>query len=136
MKSNVKSFANFLAAAVWADGEYNEYEKEFVGEVATILEIPNFDAELQNAIKATEKLESEALTDLLVESAKSIDKKEREAVLSTCLTMLCCDAYFSKDEMENYFVFAEILGVDDDRAQELLDSYIDEEEDLIVEDQE
>jgi hypothetical protein len=39
----------------------------------------------------------------------------------------------SSDEVENYFTFAELLGVNEDDAQAILDVFIDEEEDLIIE---
>jgi hypothetical protein len=43
------------------------------------------------------------------------------------------DAFLSSDEVENFFTFAELLGVDEDDAQAILDVFIDEEEDLIIE---
>ena len=35
--------------------------------------------------------------------------------------------------LENFFAFADILEVEEDTAQEILDEFIDEEEDLIIE---
>ena len=66
-------------------------------------------------------------------AARKVDKKENEGVLSLCLQLMCADAFLSTDEVENFFTFADVLGVDEDSAQALLDELVDEEEDLIIE---
>ena len=38
---------------------------------------------------------------------------------------MCADAYLGQDEIENYFAFAEILGVEEDRAEELMDEFLE-----------
>ena len=133
MKTDVKILSSFLAAAVWADGEYDEFEKEFVNDLAEELELPTLVASLEKEIKATEKLTEEQLADYLETAAKGVAKGETEGILSLCLQMMCADAYLAQDEMDNFFAFAEILGVDDDAAQAILDEFVDEEEGLIIE---
>ena len=73
------------------------------------------------------------LADYLEKNAKGVNTKEKEGVLAICLQALCTDAFLSQDEIENFFAFADILGVDEDAAQDILDEFIDEEEDLIIE---
>lgn len=133
MKTDVKILSSFLAAAVWADGEYNEFEKEFVNDLAEELELPTLATSLEKEIKATEKLTEEQLADLLDAATKKVAEGEAEGILSLCLQMMCADAYLAQDEVDNFFAFAEILGVDDDAAQAILDEFVDEEEDLIIE---
>ena len=76
MKTDPKILSSFLAAAVWADGEYDEFEKEFVADLAGELEIPTLTATLEAAIKETEKMTEEELAAYLE------DPKNRQAIIS------------------------------------------------------
>ena len=133
MKTNSKALASFLAAAVWADGEYCEFEQSLVADMGDLLDAKTLTKDLEEAIAATENMSGEDLTAHLEEAAKKIDATEKEGILTLCLQMLCSDAFLSSDEVENFFTFAELLGVDEDDAQAILDVFIDEEEDLIIE---
>ena len=133
MKTNSKALASFLAAAVWADGEYCEFEQSLVADMGDLLDAKTLTQDLEAAIAATENMSGEELTAHLEEAAKKVDATEKEGILTLCLQMLCSDAYLSSDEVENFFTFAELLGVDEDDAQAILDVFIDEEEDLIIE---
>lgn len=53
MKTDIKILSSFLAAAVWADGEYDEFEKELVQDIAAELELPTLTETLEKEIKAT-----------------------------------------------------------------------------------
>lgn len=133
MKTESKVLASFLAAAVWADGEYNEFEQELVQEIGDELGVKGLDKDLQEAIAATEKMSEDELADVLEEAAKNVVASEKEGILALCLQMLCVDAFLSSDEIDNFFAFADILGINEDKAQEILDEFVDEEEDLIIE---
>lgn len=133
MKTDSKILASFLAAAVWADGEYDEFEKEFVAEIAEELGVNTLQADLEAAIAATEAMSGEELTESLEVAAKKVNNGEKEGVLSLCLQLMCADAFLSIDEVENFFTFAEVLGVEEDAAQALLNELVDEEDDLIIE---
>ena len=132
MKTNSKALASFLAAAVWADGEYCEFEQSLVADMGDLLDAKTLTKDLEEAIAATENMSGEELTAHLEEAAKKVDTTEKEGILTLCLQMLCSDAFLSSDEVENFFTFAELLGVDEDDAQAILDVFIDEEEDLII----
>lgn len=133
MKTDSKALASFLAAAVWADGEYCEFEQSLVADMGDLLDAKSLTQDLEAAIAATENMSSDELTAHLEEAAKQVDATEKEGILTLCLQMLCSDAFLSSDEVENFFTFAELLGVDEDDAQAILDVFIDEEEDLIIE---
>ena len=133
MKTNSKALASFLAAAVWADGEYCEFEQSLVTDMRDLLDAKTLTQDLEAAIAATENMSGDELTAQLEEAAKQVDATEKEGILTLCLQMLCSDAFLSSDEVENFFTFAELLGVDEDDAQAILDVFIDEEEDLIIE---
>lgn len=133
MKTESKVLATFLAAAVWADGEYNEFEQELVGEIGEELGIKSLKADLEAAIALVENLSEDDLDVALKDAAKKVNTSEKEGILVLCLQMLCADAFLSTDEIENFFAFADILGVDEDAAENILDEYVNEEEDLIIE---
>ncbi len=133
MKTESKVLSSFLAAAVWADGEYDEFEKEFVKEVGDVLEIKTLSTDLEKTIKETEKMNEDELASFLETAAKKVAATEKEGVLTLCLQMLCADAFLSIDEMENFFAFADILGIDEEKATAMLDEFVAEEEDLIIE---
>ena len=133
MKTESKVLATFLAATVWADGEYNEFEQELVGEIGEELGIKSLKADLEAAIALVENLSEDDLDVALKDAAKKVNASEKEGILVLCLQMLCADAFLSTDEIENFFAFADILGVDEDAAENILDEYVNEEEDLIIE---
>lgn len=133
MKTESKVLATFLAAAVWADGEYNEFEQELVGEIGEELGIKSLKADLEAAIALVENLSEDDLDVALKDAAKKVNASEKEGILVLCLQMLCADAFLSTNEIENFFAFADILGVDEDAAENILDEYVNEEEDLIIE---
>lgn len=133
MKTDSKILASFLAAAVWADGEYDELEKDFIAELTEELGVNTLQADLEAAIAATENMSGEELTDSLEKAASQVADGEKEGVLALSLQLMCADAFLSTDEVENFFVFAELLGIDEEAAQEILDEFVDEEEDLIIE---
>ena len=89
MKTDPKILASFLAAAVWADGEYDEFEKEFVADLAEGLEVPTLNATLEAEIKATENMDEDALANYLETAAKKVTAGEKEGILSLCLQLMC-----------------------------------------------
>jgi len=133
MKTDLKVLSSFLAAAVWADGEYDEFEQEFVGDLADDLELSGLPAALAQEIKITEKMDENALDAYLQDAAKKVASGEKEGILSICLQLMCADAFLAIDEVENFFAFADLLGVDEDAASEILDEFVEDEEDLIIE---
>ena len=133
MKTDPKILSTFLAAAIWADGEYDEFEKEFVNDLSEELEVATLPVILDKEIKATEKMSEEELANNLEAAAKKVDAGEKEGILSLCLQMMCADAFLAQDEVDNFFAFADILGIDEEAASSLLDEYVEEEEDLIIE---
>lgn len=133
MKTDIKILSSFLAAAVWADGEYDEFEKDLVDDLAEELELPKLAETLDKEIKATEKMNEDELANYLEKAAVKVAKGEGDGILTLCLQLMCADAYLAQDEMDNFFAFAEILGVSDEAAQAILDEFVEEEDALIIE---
>ena len=85
MKTNSKTLASFLAAAVWADGEYCEFEQSLVADMGDLLDAKTLTKDLEEAIAATENMSGEELTATLEEAAKQVDTTEKEGILTLCL---------------------------------------------------
>ena len=128
-----KSIAPFIAAAISVEGAYEEVEKETVEGLAEELGLKDLDKEVEAAFKKIEKLEDDDFDSYLEEAAKKIKASEREAVLLVTLDVLASDGVITADEMENYFAFAEVLGVEEEKASEIFDEYVEDAEDLEIE---
>ena len=127
-----KTIAPFVAAAFSVEGEYSEFEKEVVAGLAEDLELKDLEKEVAAAFKKIESLEDEDFDNYLAEAAKGV-KASKEAVLLVTLDVLAADSVITSDEIENYFAFAEVLGVADDKASEIFDEYVENTEDLEIE---
>ena len=110
-----KTIAPFIAAAATAQGAYDEIAQECVADLAEELELNDLEKEVEAAFKKIEKL------------------SEKEATLLISLQVLASDGVITADEMENYFAFAELLGIDDEKASGLFDDFVEEADDLEIE---
>ena len=128
-----KAIAPFIAAAISVEGAYEEVEKETGEGLAEELELKDLGKEVESAFKKIEKLEDDDFDSYLEEAAKKIKASEREAVLLVTLDVLASDGVITADEMENYFAFAEVLGVEEEKASEIFDAYVEDAEDLEIE---
>ena len=128
-----KAIAPFIAAAISVEGAYEEVEKETVEGLAEELELKDLGKEVESAFKKIEKLEDDDFDSYLEEAAKKIKASEREAVLLVTLDVLASDGVITADEMENYFAFAEVLGVEEEKASEIYAEYVEDAEDLEIE---
>ena len=128
-----KAIAPFIAAAISVEGAYEEVEKETIEGLAEELGLKDLDKEVESAFKKIEKLEDDDFDSYLEEAAKKIKASEREAVLLVTLDVLASDGVITADEMENYFAFAEVLGVEEEKASEIFDEYVEDAEDLEIE---
>lgn len=128
-----KAIAPFIAAAISVEGAYEEVEKETVEGLAEELGLKDLDKEVEAAFKKIEKLEDDDFDSYLEEAAKKIKASEREAVLLVTLDVLASDGVITADEMEIYFAFAEVLGVEEEKASEIFDEYVEDAEDLEIE---
>lgn len=132
MKSNVKDLAQFIAAAIWADGEFADAEKDMLKEVESALKLPVKDVE--KIIKDYDSLNEDQVSDALVAAAKNIDPSEKNAVLDIVLQFLISDGVVSADELSNFYAIASILGVSEADADALFDQAVDDYEGLIIDD--
>lgn len=124
--------APFIGASVLAgEGEYDEIVKACVAELAESLELSDLDKTVAKELDKLSKLDDDEFDDCLAKSAENIS--DTEAVLLICLDVLASDLVISLDEITNYFAFADILGVSEDRASEIFDEFVDAVDDLTIE---
>lgn len=130
-----KIIAPFIAASVLAgEGIYDEIVKGCVDDLAEQLALKDLEKTVVKEVEKASKMDDGEFDDYLEKSAKAVS--DNEAVLLICLDVLASDLVISIDEMESYFAFADILGVSDDRAGEIFDDFVDETDDLTIENDE
>lgn len=134
MALNTKLIAPFIGASVLAgEGEYDEIVKACVTELAEALELNDLDDIVSQEVTTLAQMDDEQFNDYLSQSAEKI--VDKEAVLVICLDVLASDLVISIDEMANYFAFADILGISEERASEIFDDFVEAIDDLVIEDE-
>lgn len=133
MKTDKKNIAAFVAAAIWADGQYDEAEKVTVDEIADALEVEGFAAAVEAELEAVKELEGEAVAEYLVKAGEAVDDEEIGTIFEVALQIVLCDGALAYDEVSNLFIMADALGLDHEYATLLLCDMIKEESDIEVE---
>lgn len=124
--------APFIGASVLAgEGEYDDIVKACVAELAENLGLSDLDKTVATELDKLTKLSDAEFDEYLTTSAKAVS--DTEAVLLICLDVLASDLVISLDEMANYFAFADILSISEDRASEIFDEFVDAVDDLTIE---
>ena len=133
MKTDSKIAACFLATAIWADGEYSSSEKDFLHNIAHNLGIETLEEDVTAAAAELAPLTSEEVKNRLSDSASHVDPEEKDGLLALCLQIMGCDSYLASEEVTNFFVLANILEIEPERAQMMLAQLANDDEDVIVE---
>ena len=133
MQTNPKNIAAFVAAAIWADGVFDEAEKVTIKEIAEALELEGFEAVVEAELEAVKKLEADAVTEYLNKAGEGVDDEEIGHVFEVALQIVLCDGVLAYDEVSNLFLMADALGLDHEYATLLLADMVKEEEDIEVE---
>lgn len=134
MKKNINVLIQFIAAAIWADGEYQAEEKGMLKEFEDALGLPI--AEVEAVVNKFGTLNEEQIAETLEQAAKGIDPNDAKSILDVTLQFIIADGVVTIDELSNFYVFAEILGISEADANEMFDNVVDEYDDLIIEDAE
>ena len=114
MKTDIKTIASFIAAAIWADAEYNEAEKEAVKEIAEALEFKEdeFIKCVDGEIAKIKKYSAEKATEYIVEASEKVDDEEIGILMEAVLQVIISDNVLSYDEMTNIMAISDALGVE------------------------
>lgn len=127
-----KILAPFIGASVLAgEGEYDDIVKACVAELADSLELADLEKITAKELAKLSTLSDDKFDEYLAQSAQAVSDKE--AVLLICLDVLASDLVISLDEIANYFAFADILGIPEERAGEIFDEFVDTVDNLTIE---
>lgn len=134
MKSSLESVANFLGFAIWADGEYDEAEKETVNEVAEAFgfNLTKFNAAVDVALTRIRPMDEEQINTFLEKAAEDIPDDEIGQVFGAVLQMVLADGVLTEDEVNNLLAIADALGMETPQAVMLLCDMVKTEPELEV----
>jgi len=132
MKTNIKSMASFLAAAIWADGVYDEAEKITVNEIADALGLEGLDAAIETEIEVIADKDGKAVSEYLVEAAEGVDDEEIALVFESVMQMILADGVLSYAEAANLIVVAEALNLEPEYVLLMVADMVKEEADIEV----
>lgn len=134
MKTNIESIANVIAAAIWADGVYDESEKVTVEEIADALELNEvkFKTAVDSQVAVLENMTENQVNAALLDAAEAVDDEEIGVVFESALQILISDNELTHAEINNMLVIADALGIEAEDAILMLVDLVKEEPELEV----
>lgn len=134
MKTNIESIANVIAAAIWADGVYDESEKVTVEEIADALELDEvkFKTAVDSQVAVLENMTENQVNAALLDAAEAVDDEEIGIVFESALQILISDNELTHAEINNMLVIADALGIEAEDAILMLVDLVKEEPELEV----
>ncbi len=113
MKTSIETLANLLATVIWADGEYDETEKDAVVEIAEALKIDkaSLNSAVDSAVKNISSLDEAKVSEFAEAAAKAVDKDEAKIVFETVIEIALADGIIASAEVENIHEIGAALGL-------------------------
>jgi len=138
MKASLEALANFVGFVVWADGEYDEAEKEAVNEIAETFKLnqTKFTMAVDVAINRILRMDEEQVNVFLTKAASEIDDAEIGHVFEAAMQVAIADGVLSRGEVNNLLAIADALGIETDMAVLLLCDMVKTEPELEVDTEE
>lgn len=135
MKSSLEAVANFIGFVVWADGEYEEGEKETVQEIAETFGFNTikFNMAVDVAISRICPMDEDQVNEFLEKAANDIPDDEIGQVFEAVLQIALCDGVLGEDETNNILAIGDALGMDTAQSVLLLCDMVRSEPDIKVE---
>ena len=114
MKTNISNIVPFIAVFIWADGGYEEVEKETLSEIADALELDeqSFVKEVEEYVEKIKDASEEEVNSLLSAAGEAVADDERFLVFEVVLEMILCDRVMTREESENLVAMAEALKIE------------------------
>lgn len=134
MKTQNKDIAKFVATAIWADGVYEETEKECLSNIAEALEIEEkeFIKCVESEFEFIKDKDEDSVNKLLKETGKNIFDEEKWLVYEAVLEILLSDNTLTKEEVANMLAIAEALDFNKETAILLLADMIKDEPEINI----
>ena len=132
MKTDIKNLAAFLAAAIWADGEYDEAEKIVLGEIADAMELckDSLTTETEAAIAEFQQMDEDKVNEYLIEKSAEVDEEEAPLVYMAVMQIVTTDGILAVEEVEILLSIASSLGIEESYAMLLLIDLVKEESEM------
>ena len=114
MKTNISNIVPFIAVSIWADGVYEEVEKETLSEIADALELDeqSFVKEVEEYVEKIKDASEEEVNSLLSAAGEAVADDERFLVFEVVLEMILCDRVMTREESENLVAMADALKIE------------------------
>ncbi|MCR5550388.1 MAG: TerB family tellurite resistance protein [Bacteroidales bacterium] len=133
MKTEPKIIAQFLATIAWADEEYSAVEKSTLQSIAERMGLPELPQNMDHFVDMLQHFSGTEVTSSLAEIAPQVHADDKEELLTACVQMMGCDDYLADEEITNFFVIANIIGIEEERAISLLSCLTTEDEVVVDE---
>lgn len=114
MKTSISNIVPFIAVAIWADGVYEEVEKETLSEIAEALDLDEqlFVTEVEKYVEKIKDASETEVNSLLRTAGETVAADERGIVFEAVLEMILCDRVMTREESENLVAMAEALKME------------------------
>lgn len=114
MKTSISNIVPFIAVAIWADGVYEEVEKETLSEIAEALDLDEqlFVTEVEKYVEKIKDASETEVNSLLRTAGETVAADERGIVFEVVLEMILCDRVMTREESENLVAMAEALKIE------------------------
>ena len=132
MNTDIKNIAAIVAAAIWADGEYDAAEKIAVEEIAEAFELDpaEFSQAVEAALAEIEPMDEEQVNNYILENSADVDDDEAAALYQAVLQIITVDGVVGVEEVDNLLAVASALGLDEAQAVLLFADLVREEPEL------
>ncbi|MCQ2298786.1 MAG: hypothetical protein MJZ81_01490 [Bacteroidales bacterium] len=134
MKTSIDTIAAFIAAAIWADGVYDEAEKIAVEEIADALELDAdaFNAAIEENIRKVDAMKDDEVNEFLRVASDGVDDMEIGMLYQAAMQIIITDNKLSFSEVDNLLFIAEVLGIEDSMAVLMLADMVKTEPELEI----
>ncbi len=135
MKTSIETLASLLATVIWADGEYDQAEKNTVILIAEALEIDRvaLSSAVDVAVKKISVLEETKVGEFAEAAAKAVAKDEAKVVFEIVIEIALADGIIASTEIENIHEIGAALGLSAAEITLLLVDMVADEEAFCVE---
>ncbi len=134
MKTNLDTLAAFMAAAIWADGAYDEAEKIAVEEIAEALELDeiSFKTAVDENVAKISSMNDDEVNEFFRVASDLVDDEEIGIVFQAAMQILITDNKLTYNEVGNLLFIAEVLGIEDEMAVLMLADMVKSEPDIEI----
>lgn len=135
IKSDIKSLSIFLAATIWADGVYDEAEKDTIDAIAEAFGfgVEQLHNEIDSLIASLDEKSEEEINEMLLTAGAEIKDEEADLVYEAALELTMIDGVLSVDEVSNLISIADALGIDTDLAMLMMANYVKDTPEVEIE---